>query len=415
MMLLRAIFEEEDKAMSNEPYQGNFFEHFTGLGDTRQEGKVMHPLIDILFIVTAGVICGFDEWDAIYMWARAPSSQTWLKKHITLPYGMPSLSTLRRVFAILNPKEFSSYFIAWMKAACQLPAKDVISVDGKTSKGSRDKGKGQKGIHMVSAICHSHGLVIGQTKTDEKSNEITAIPELLDQLFIEGCIVTIDAIGAQKKIVKKIVIENKADYVINLKGNQGILKGEVEDYFEHLEESGALENIKKQVQSNNPEETTSDLAVLQTLEKGHGRIEKRTYYYSTEIDWMIDAKRDWEKLMGIGKVVREVEHIAEPAKKTSETAYYIGSVDNITDFATAARCHWGIESMHWSLDVAFGDDRNQTRQVVAAQNLAIVKRLVFNALKNETKVQPKMSKPNKRIQALMDPEYRDILIDLSFR
>lgn len=413
MILLRTISEEEDKVMSNKLYQGGFFEYFKELEDTRQEGKVLHPLIDILFIVTAGIICGFDEWDNIYIWARAPSSQTWLKKYITLPHGMPSISTIKRVFAILNPKEFSSHFIDWMNAVLQLPAKDVISLDGKTSKGSKNKSKGQKGIHMVSAICHSHGLVIGQTKTDAKSNEITAIPELLDQLLIEGCIVTIDAMGTQKKIVEKIVNDNKAEYVINLKDNQAILKEEVEDYFEDLEQDGTWENIKKETQ--HPKRANNSLDTLRTLEKGHGRIERRTYFYSTDIKWMVDAKREWEKLTGIGKILREVEHIAEPSKKTSEIAYYIGSVDNVTDFATASRHHWGVESMHWSLDVTFGDDRNQTQQVVAAQNLAIVKRLVFNTLRNETKVHPKMSKPKKRVHALMDADYRDVLINLNFR
>ncbi len=149
----------------------------------------MHRLTDILFIVTAAIICGYDEWDDIYVWANAMSTQKWLKKYIALANGIPSLSTIKRVFAVINPEEFYSRFIEWMKAALDLPAKDVVSVDGKTSKGSKDKSKEQKALHIVSALCHSHGLIIGQTKTDEKSNEIKAIPELLDQLFIEECVV----------------------------------------------------------------------------------------------------------------------------------------------------------------------------------------------------------------------------------
>lgn len=403
--------------MSNGLYKGEFFEYFAGLNDTRQEGKVLHRLTDILFIVTAAVICGHDEWDAIYVWANATSSQEWLKKYIALDNGMPSLSTLKRGFAVMDPKEFSTRFIEWMKAALDLPTKDVVSVDGKTSKGTKDKSKDHKALHMVSALCHSHGLVIGQTKTEEKSNEITAIPELLDQLFIEDCIVTIDAMGAQKKIVKKIVNEKKADYVINLKGNQETLQQEVKGYFEELEQTGELENIKNRMQQKNAGEPkdSGKIEIHSTLEKGHGRIEKRTYFYSTELDWMVDAKRDWEKLTGIGMVIREVEYTVEPDKKTNETAYYIGSVNNVIDFAAAARHHWGVESMHWSLDVTFGDDRNQTREGVAAQNLAIVKRLVFNTLKSENKVRPKMSKPNKRVLASVDPEYRDVLINLNFK
>lgn len=403
--------------MSNDLYKSAFFKYFDGLNDTRQEGKVWHQLTDILFIVTSGVICGYDEWDLIHEWASAPASQEWLEKYIALPHGIPSLSTIKRGFGILNPKEFSTRFIEWMKESLQLPDKDVVSVDGKTSKGSKDSSKDKKALHIVSALCNSHGLVIGQTKTNDKSNEITAIPELLDQLFIEGCIVTIDAMGLQKKIVKKIVNENKADYVINLKGNQETLQQEVRGYFEELEQTGELENIKQQAQQenmNNSRESGS-VEVHRTLEKGHGRIEKRTYFYSTDLDWMVDAKRDWEKLTGIGMVVREVEYMAEPDKKTNETAYYVGSVDNVTAFAKAARTHWGVESMHWSLDVILGDDRNQTRKGVAAQNLAIVKRVVFNTLKNETKVHPKKSKTKKRIAATTDPAYRDVLINLNFK
>lgn len=394
--------------MSNGLYEGNFFEYFGELKDTRQEGKVYHRLTDILFIVVSGILCGYDEWDDIYVWASEPTTQAWFKKYIALANEMPSLSTIKRGFALIKPKEFSARFIEWMAASLKLPAKDVISVDGKTSKGSKDKSKEQKALHMVSALCHSHGMIVGQTKTEEKSNEITAIPELLDQLMIKGCIVTIDAMGAQKKIVKKIVEQNEADYVINLKGNQETLQKEVEGYFEELEQSGELAKIQKQTDKD------SEMGVHSTLEKGHGRIERRTYFYSTDLDWMVDAKRDWTKLTGIGRVVREVEYIAEPTKKTVEIAHYIGSVDNVTDFASAARNHWGVESMHWSLDVTFGDDRNRTKEAAAAQNLAIVKRMVFNVLKNETKIKPKMSKPNKRVVAATNPEYRDVLISLAF-
>lgn len=392
--------------MSNERYQGNFFEHFDGLNDTRQEGKVYHRLTDILFIVVSGILCGYDEWDDIYDWASAEASQAWLKKYIALANGMPSLSTIKRGFAVIQPKEFSIRFTKWMAAAINLPPKDVISIDGKTSKGS--KSKDERALHIVSAFCHSHGMIVGQTRTDKKSNEITAIPELLDQLMIKGSIVTIDAMGAQKKIAKKIVLENEADYVINLKGNQEILHEEVKFYFSELELSGELTKIRKQTGVENK------IGVHSTLEQGHGRIERRTYFYSTDLDWMVDAKRDWEKLTGIGMVIREVDFMAEPMKKTVEIAHYIGSVDHVLDFASAARNHWGVESMHWSLDVTFGDDRNRTQEASAAQNLAIVKRMVFNILKNETKIKPKKSKPNKRVIAAVNPEYRDALINLAF-
>ena len=403
--------------MNNGLYQGKFFDYFGSIKDTRQEGKVWHKLVDILFIVVSGIICGYDEWDMIHEWARAAASQKWLHKYITLANGIPSLSTIKRGLDILDSNEFSTCFIEWMSDSLELPDKDVVSLDGKTLRGSKDLTKETKALHMVSALCHSHGLVIGQTKTDEKSNEITAIPELLDQLFIEGCIVTIDAMGLQKKIVKKIVNDNKAEYVINLKGNQGTLQQEVKDYFNAFEQTGELENIQRQAAQKlaNQFDENNGIQVYSTLDKGHGRIEKRTYFYETDLSWMVDAKRDWEKLTGIGMVVREVESMTNPDKKTKEAAYYVSSVNNVADFAKAARSHWGVESMHWSMDVVFGDDRNQTRAGVAAQNLAIVKRMVFNTLKNETCIHPKKSKNKKRIVAATDPAYRDVLINLSFK
>lgn len=394
--------------MSNERYNGKFFDYFGDFKDTRQEGKVYHRLTDILFIVVCGVLCGYDEWDDLNTWAKVPATEEWLKKYIALFNGMPSLSTIKRGLSLIHPQEFSARFIEWMAASLDLPAKDVISVDGKTSRGSKDKSKDQKALHIVSALCHSYGLIVGQTKTDEKSNEITAIPELLKQLMIKGCIVTIDAMGAQKKIAEQIVVKNEADYVINLKGNQETLHEEVKGYFVDLEQSGEWATLGKKTTEE------SKIGVHRTLEKGHGRIEKRTYYYSTDLDWMVDAKRDWTKLTGIGMVIREVEHVSDPAKKTIERAHYIGSIDNVKDFAAAARHHWGVESMHWSLDVTFGDDDNQTKEAASAQNLAMVKRMVFNVLKNETKIHPKVSKPNKRIIAALDPEYRDVLINMVF-
>lgn len=391
--------------MNNSRYEGKFFEHFGNVKDTRQEGKVAHRLTDILFIIFSGVLCGYDEWKYIHAWAAAPATQNWLQKYISLANGMPSLSTLQRGVAVINPKEISQRFIEWMQTELTLPERDTISIDGKTSCGS--KAENQKPLHVVSALCHSYGLIIGQTKTSEKSNEITAIPELLGQLMIKGCIVTIDAMGAQKKIVEQIVKKNEADYLINLKGNQGTLHEEVKGYFVDLEQAGELRGLGKTT-------AESQVGVYQTLDKGHGRLEKRTYYYSTDVGWMVEAKRDWTKLTGIGMVIREVEYLSEAAKKTIERAHYIGSVDDVRDFEKGARNHWGVESMHWSLDVTFGDDDNQTREIRAAQNLSLIKRIVFNVLKNETKIKPKASKPTKRIMANMDLSYRDELVKLAF-
>ncbi|CAM4429474.1 hypothetical protein PAAL109150_26950 [Paenibacillus alkaliterrae] len=189
--------------------------------------------------------------------------------------------------------------------------------------------------------------------------------------MIKGCIVTIDAMGAQKKIAEQIVNQNKADYVINLKGNQGTLHQEVQHYFALAEQAGTLSDAEGEA-----------IRMHSTLEKGHGRMERRTYWYTTDLDGIIDAKADWAKLMGIGMVNREVTMIANPTQTTTETAYFIGSVDNVVDFARAARKHWGVESMHWSLDVTFGDDHNKTLDKAASHNLAIVKRMAFPICQN---------------------------------
>ena len=209
--------------------------------------------------------------------------------------------------------------------------------------------------------------------------------------------------------------DNHADYVINLKGNQETLQEEVKEYFEELEQSGELEEIRQEAdqEKDNIFKEHERIQVLKTLDKGHGRIEKRTYFYSTDIDWMVDAKRKWVKLTGIGMVLREVEYLSEN-KKTSEVAHYVASVSNVLDFSNAARMHWGVEGMHWSLDVVFRDDQNQTKQAIAAQNLATVRRMVFNTLQQETKTRPKLSKPKKRMLASIDEEYRDQLIRMSF-
>ncbi len=235
-------------------------------------------------------------------------------------------------------------------------------------------------------------------------------------LFIEGCIVTIDAMGTQKKIIDKIVNDNKADYVVALKGNQGLLHEDVKDYFIDLQKEKTLDQasqLKNQETLEIPY-NERDIGIYRTLEKGHGRNEDRTYYYSTHIDWLY-KKDDWRKLTGIGMVIRKVDFEGEESKNTTEVHFYIGSVSNVEDFAYAVRNHWGVESMHWSLDVTFGDDKNRTRKGKAPQNLAVIKRLAFNAIKNETQKYPKESMKGKRFFALMDYDYRDYLIDLNLK
>ena len=302
--------------------------------------------------------------EEIEEWAIA--KEKWLRQYLELPNGIPSWYTIERVMDVIDPKQFEKCFVEWMKEVTQIKEGDVVAIDGKTMRGTADKSAGKKAVHIVSAWCSGDKLVLGQVKTDEKSNEITAIPELLDMLFIKGAIVTIDAMGCQKEIATKIVKEKKADYVLSLKDNHETLKGEVEEYFKDAEQNDF-----------------KDEKILQyrTFEKGHGRIEERLYYYSTDIRWM-DAKKDWTKLTGIGMVIRRVE---KNGQKTEERAYHLGSVKTAEEYARGVRLHWGIESTHWSLDVTFREDASRTRKGCAPQNLALLKRLVLNLLKRRKK------------------------------
>jgi predicted transposase YbfD/YdcC len=397
-------------------YTGKLFDSFSYLQDNRQEGKVQHKLIDIIFIVISAVICGCNDWKEIHMWASAETTIVWLKKYIELRNGVPSLSTIGRVFNTLDTKHFQKCFSSWMTSVIDLEDNDLVPIDGKTSRGSQEKTNDKKAIHVVSALCNSKHLVLGQVKTDEKSNEITAIPELLDMLYIKNCIVTIDAMGAQKKIAEKIVNENKADYVLALKGNQETLEKEVKEYYEDLEKSKVINKtlVKNHLDLHEIKTVNGNLGIFKTIEKGHGRIEKRTYYYSTDIDWMVNAKLDWTKLTGIGMIKREIEYIGTD-KITVESSFYFGSIKEVKDFARAVRNHWRIESMHWNLDVTFRDDENRSRKGNIAANLALLKRIAFNSVKNDTKKHPKQSMKGKRFIALMDAKYRDYLLDLNFK
>jgi len=386
--------------MGNEQYKGKFFDTFGIIYDKRQQGKVRHKLIDILFIIVSALFAKIDEVEEIYMWATAEQNKKWLKKYIALENGIPSISTIRRVLNTVNPKQFEKCFISWTRELTIFSENggDIVAIDGKTMRGSKN---GDKITHIVNAWCSANNLVLGQVKTDEKSNEITAILELLDLLYLEGCIVTIDAMGCQTKIVKKIK-KKKADYVISLKGNQGTLHNEVKEYYEDLKEE--MDKIEK----GNHE----SVKMVRTLDKGHGRIEERKYFYSTDIDWMIDARKDWTGLSGIGMVYRKV---TEKDKVREEVQYYIGSIKDVSQFAKAVRGHWGVESMHWSLDVTFKDDANKTRKDLAPDNLAVAKRIVLNMVRRETEEFPKLSANLKRLKASLDVEYRTRVFDINFK
>ena len=374
--------------MSKIPNGNGLFGYFQCIHDARQDGKVHHKLLEVIFIVVAATICRCDDWEEMEEWAK--TREEWLREYLELSNGIPSKSTLCRVFSFIDPKQFVKCFAAWMGEITRM------------SKGTYKVARGSGGdevnpIHLVNAWCSANRMVLGQIKTDVKSNEIKAVPELLDLLSLRDCIVTVDALNTQKAIMAKVVNEKKADYVAALKGNHPTLHDEVVSYFKDLEEGGFKPSEPLQIY--NPK-----------AEKGHGRIEKRQYYYSTDIDWLED-KKEWAKLTGIGMVIRKVT-IGD--KTTEERQYHLGSVETVDEYSLAVREHWGVESMHWELDVTFREDANHTRMDKSAENLALIRRLALNVVKKDTEKYPKKSLKIRRFNAALDPEYADYLLRINF-
>lgn len=339
-------------------------EHFANLKDPRVNRTKRHLLTDILTITLCAVICGADSWTEIEDFGLC--KEQWFKTFLSLPHGIPSHDTFGRVFAALDSEAFSTCFTQWIDAVCKVSHGSLVAIDGKTLRRSFDRGSRQAAIHMVSAWVENNQLVWGQVKTEEKSNEITAIPKLLEMLMLEGCIVTIDAMGCQKKIAAAI-IEKGADYVLSLKGNQSTMAEEVQLFFD-----GALETNWRDI----PHDT------YQTINKDHGRIETRRYAVTPEVAWFADLK-EWKGLKSFGLVVSE-RQTRDGA--TSEYRFYISSLPGLDAkaFAQAVRGHWGVENkLHWTLDMAFREDESRVRKDHAAANLSIFRRIALNLLKQE--------------------------------
>jgi len=338
-------------------------DHFCSLSDPRILLKTRHKLIDIIVITLCAVLAGADEWTEIAEFGRI--REKWFRTFLELPFGIPSHDTFGRVFSMIRPEEFEKCFLDWVRAAFRDIAPQVVAIDGKTLRHSYDRSSKKAAIHMVSAWATENRLVLGQVRTEEKSNEITAIPELLKVLALNGCIVTIDAMGCQKEIVKRIV-EQGADYVISLKGNQGTLHKELELLFQ---------NAKKNEFKDLSHET------YETTDGEHGRIEIRRFTTTAEVDWFED-KSKWEKLTSFGMVESE-RQLGD--KTTRETRYYISSLPSDAKiFAQASRGHWGIENgLHWSLDIAFREDDSRIRIGHAATNLGIIRHFALNLIKQD--------------------------------
>jgi len=362
-------------------------QHFGQVRDPRQFGKVDHPLINIIFITICAVLCGADSWVAIAEFGNA--QKEWLSQYINLEKGIPSHDTFGKTFAMIDREQFSKGFFSWIQAVCTL-VEGVMAIDGKQLKRSHDKHVGKKAIHMVSAWGEANGLVLGQQKVDEKSNEITAIPLLLAALDLAGCIVTIDAMGCQTDIAEQI-IDQGGDYVLSLKGNQGHLHEDVVEmfaYFERIEFAGIEHDYHKWVT------------------KDHGRLEIRECWTFNPHDWH-QYFRSLDKWKGLQSVAMLRNHRQVDEKVTVETRYSIASLQSQAKLVLqSSRYHWGIENkLHWVLDVAFHEDLSRVRQGYAAENLAVIRHMVLNLLRKETTA--KIGIQNKRMRCAWDSDYRN--------
>jgi len=347
-------------------------EYFKSLPDPRVNRTKDHDLIDIIVIAICTLLCGGETFNDMEDFGLA--KEPWFKTFLNLRNGIPSHDTFNRVFAALDPKKFLECFLAWTQSLRQAVPQEIVALDGKALR--RALNKNQSAKYVISAWAESNGLVLGQLKVDEKSNEITAVPQLLRVLELSGCIVTIDAIGCQKNIAKEI-IEADADYVLALKGNQETVHEEVKSFLD----STLLEKQAKRPAGVQPSKASGALASLETVEKDHGRLETRRYYQSDELDWFADLNK-WEGLKSVGMVeaIREVGN-----QRSVERRYYLSSLPlDIAQFARAVRGHWGVENkLHWVMDVCFREDQSRARTGYAAENLATLRRLALNLLKTE--------------------------------
>ena len=358
-------------------------DHFNNLTDPRIDRTKSHKLIDILAIAICGMISGADNWVAMEEYGNA--KEEWLKQFLELPNGIPSHDTISRVFARIDPKEFEQCFRDWVKSISELIPGEIISIDGKTAKHSSSKSKGKKAIHIVNAWACEQRLVLGQVKVKNKSNEITAIPELIKVLELSGCLVTIDAMGTQTKIAQ-LIQDNGADYCLALKENQPNLFQEVVDLFDRAEAvdwSGIKHDFHR------------------TINKGHGRTEIRRHWAMPVTELFFDEEK-WTGLQSIGLIesVRKID-----GETTTNKRYYLNSFSSDAQrLAHAVRSHWGVENnVHWVLDVAFKEDDCSAHSDHAPENLSQLRKMALNILSREKNA--KVGVANKRLKAAWDNNY----------
>ena len=359
----------------------SLLEHIKTIKDFRLDRAKEHPLINIVAISITALLAGAGSWCQVAEFGEA--KKEFLSLFLDLSSGIPSHDTFTRFFTLLDPKEFEKFFVSWTSSLKVILPKEIISFDGKFIRRSKDVKKNIQPIVIVSAWANNAQLVLGQVATENKSNEIKALPILLDYLNIKGCIITSDAMGCQKGTVKKIV-EKGGDYVISLKGNQSRLHQSAIKYFDS-------ELLKKDPKG---------ITVKTTTDRGHGRIEERRYYTSNNISWLPGSCL-WENLQTITAV--ESDRLIN-GNISTEKRYYISSLENIDDISLAIRKHWGIEnSLHWVLDTCFREDECRKRAGNSGINFNKVRHVALNLLKSEKST--KASMPTKRLKAGWDDSY----------
>lgn len=356
--------------------------HFSPLEDRRCPINRRHVLGEMVVIAIAAVMCGADGWVAVAQFGR--SKETWLREFLALPNGIPSHDTFGRVFSLLQPEAFEDCFRSWVASIRAVIPGEIIAVDGKTLRRSHDRTAGLAALHLVSAWAAANRVVLGQVATEAKSNEITAIPQLLALLRIKGCIVTIDAMGCQTKIAEQI-IEQEGDYVLALKGNQSTLASEVQEAF---------------IDADAKDYAGMESEFMETVEQGHGRIETRRYRTLGDLSG-VPRSALWRGMNMLGMV--ESQRTLN-GKTSCETRFFIGSIGtDAACFARAVRDHWGIENeLHWTLDVAFREDDSRVREPAARENLAVLRHIALTRLKKDN---TKLGIKNKRLKAGWDERY----------
>jgi predicted transposase YbfD/YdcC len=359
--------------------------YFATLDDPRVERTKAHQLLDIVTIALCGVICGADTWVDIEEFGKA--KYDWLHTFLELPNGIPSHDTFGRVFAALDAEQFQQCFLAWIQAIGQVMEGEVVALDGKTLRRSHDRGSGKEAIHIVSAWAARNQLVLGQRKVDDKSNEITAIPELLKLLDLQGCTVTIDAMGCQTAIAEQIVAQG-ADYVLALKDNQEKLHRDVQATFQYAQEAGFCGIAHD---------------TYRTVDGAHGRLETRQAWIITEPEYLayLNPTEAWRELQAIGMV--DAERCVNGKTTRDQRYYLLSAAMDARAFAEAVREHWGIENcVHWVLDVTFREDDSRVRTDNAAQNFAVLRHIALNLLRQEPSTG---SIKTKRLRAGWDATY----------